>query len=368
MVSDHAAPPGPPPTFWHAQAFAWDAAHGEAVEGNQPSPRLHCASCQTNSLATSRLWSICACGLAYCGMCYSHGCEICGARVPARRAAPSAYGHDTAWDPSNGVLWQQLDADEVSEAAEQLEAAVFTPQEARSRRAKLLEAVAEARRDVKHLKRQTERDQIKLGLRPRRSRADGMTVTFATANVTSAERLKEEIRRGGELAQAGYIAVQELGLHGELIGEAEAWVKRAQWSGVLDAAYRKHGGYGGGTGIISRHPSVLRRIGAQRTLLRGRLSLGNAYFGFSVINASYYGISGAALSVQLPLWRELADALLALGRPFVVAGDWQRPPSDLRSSGLCEVLDAEVCSPPCATNLNSGGKLDYFLVSKSLLT
>jgi hypothetical protein len=247
------------------------------------------------------------------------------------------------------------------------QATILTPQQAHERRVRMIDEAAAARQAVKGFRRARAREQEKGGLRPRRSRAGRATVSFATVNITAVDRLREEIQRDGELAEVDYIAIQELGLHGEAVGDAEAWIKKARWSGVLDAAYKKHAGFGGGTGIVSRHPAGIRRIGTVRRLLRGRLSMGCTVIGVPVVNASFYGISGAPLSAQLPLWRELADELISLGRPFIVAADWQRPPADLRASGLCELLDAQVCAPPCATNLNSGGKLDYFLVSNTLL-
>ncbi len=198
-------------------------------------------------------------------------------------------------------------------------------------------------------------------------RRPSSSVTFATVNVSTAARLYEELKRGGELAGCDYIGVQETALHGEALAQAEGTIKQSHWSGFLDEAYRKNAGFGGGTAVLSRHPAGVRRFGIKHGLLKGRCSVGCTFFGQSLTCASFYGLSGGSLGAQLPYWRELADHLLALGRPFVVMGDWQRPPSDLRSSGLCRLLDAEVCAPSCATNLTSGGKLDFFLVSRSLL-
>ncbi len=77
--------------------------------------------------------------------------------------------------------------------------------------------------------------------------------------------------------------------------------------------------------------------------------------GVAIIFCSFYAISGAPIATQRLLWRQLAEDLLALGKLFVVAADWQRHPADLRASGICDMLDAEICAPSCATNVNSGG-------------
>ncbi len=39
----------------------------------------------------------------------------------------------------------------------------------------------------------------------------------------------------------------------ELVGQATDWIKRCGWGGVLDAAYRKNNGFGGGTAVLTRH-------------------------------------------------------------------------------------------------------------------
>ncbi len=133
----------------------------------------------------------------------------------------------------------------------------------------------------------------------------------------------------------------------------------ADGQGVMDEAYRKHQGHGGGTAAISRHPAGIRRAHQTSSLLRGRATFTATHVGKAVTFASFYGMSGAPLVNQLPLWKELADTLMRIGKPFIVAGDWQRPPHELRESGLCKLLGAEVCAPNCATNLQSGNNIDF---------
>ncbi len=57
----------------------------------------------------------------------------------------------------------------------------------------------------------------------------------------------------------------------------------------------------------------------------------------------------------------------AIGRPFIIGGDWQVQPDCVLQSKLNDVLDAHVCAPTRATNVLAGSILDYFLVSNVLL-
>ncbi len=118
---------------------------------------------------------------------------------------------------------------------------------------------------------------------------------------------------------------------------------------------------------MTRHAAGLRRAGQARSLLQGRKTSTITHQARAINFTVFYGISGAPLASQIPLWKELADDLLCVAKPFVVAGDWQRPPQDLRNSGICRLLDAVACAPDCATNLQSGSKIDYFLVSRTLV-
>ncbi len=60
--------------------------------------------------------------------------------------------------------------------------------------------------------------------------------------------------------------------------------------------------------------------------------------------------------------------LKCLGRPFIVGGDWQVTPQELRATGFDRALGAVVCAPRAATNLRSNRTIDFFLVSKELVS
>ncbi len=280
-------------SFDEVAAFAWDRAFGGAqADVRSHASALTCSSCTVESRGITRSWCICRCGLTFCQCCYARGCDTCGARIPVRRVATQ--------EDDFGTEERGLDSDcqdTTSEDGSGVDGRlhmpiILTPEAAFNRRARLLAEHAQTRMARRVHQRLLARAQCKSGMRPRRQRMSHVTVSFASANVTAAERLHEELKRGGELAQCDFIGVQELGLYGETLAHAEALIKRIQWSGFIDPAYRKHGGYGGGTGVLSRHLAGVRRIGGQSDLLKGRLSLACSYFGHSVITASFYGLSG----------------------------------------------------------------------------
>ncbi len=82
---------------------------------------------------------------------------------------------------------------------------------------------------------------------------------------------------------------------------------------------------------------------------------------------SFYGISGMELGKQLCLWAAIACVLRSIGLPFVLGGDWQRPPKEMRESGFLNFLNASVCDAREATNIKSGNELDWFVASDSLV-
>ncbi len=343
------------------------AAHGTGegvdshVRNDTYGSALTCVSCQTGSRQWHGDWYICGCGHSFCGDCSPAGCGCCGHKAPEPRRG-LAYTQPAAAASS------AIHSAHVDEHLTSLQMPpILSPEEAVERRSRLLADHASTLKMKRAEDRSLARRQEREGTRPRRPRAKGSTTSFATVNITAARRLREELQRGGELAKCDYIGVQETGLYGELVGQATDWIKRCGWSGVLDAAYRKNGGYGGGTAALTRHAAGIRRAGQTRSPFQGRKTSTITHQGRAINFTVFYGISGAPLSSQIPLWKELADDLLCVARPFVVAGDWQRPPQDLRGSGLCHLLDAVVCAPDCATNLLSGNQIDYFLVSRTLV-
>ncbi len=303
---------------------------------------LRCASCSVDSLARHGEWAICGCRLAYCTHCFAKGCEACGQASPAcdyRPANIDAEGH-ADYDDMNHDAHQPSssppEADfEVGTAMPM--PVILSPSDAAQRRLDVMSAAAQQKRERRIASRIAARAQRAAATRPRRLRREDGWTSFATVNVTTSERLKEELTREGELAGCDFLGIQEHALHGDLVTAASAWLKKKFWTGVIDDAYFKSGGHGGGTAAISRHPAGLRRVGTTRSGMTGRCTFSVTQLGTAITFCVFYGISGATVAAQCPLWRQLVDDLLGLGRPFIVAGDWQRHPDDLRSSGICQV-------------------------------
>ncbi len=319
-------------------------------------PAMTCGSCSLTSWDGIAEWRICDCMRTLCTSCSSVGCEVCGRRHLS--AAWPAIAHTAV--PIDAV-------DNIADRERMSDVTVLTPHQAHARRLELLSKHAAGNRDRRTQRRATAKAQMRAGVRPRRDRRGGSEITIGTVNPNTAQKLREELATGGELARCDYLAVQETNLRDDQMSCAMGWLRKAKWDGALDAAYRKHEGHGGGTAIITRHPAGIRQVGAAVNKLKGRVTIGTTCFGSAVAIVSFYGFSGGSLTAQLPYWKELIDLLLRLGLPFIVAADWQRPPGDLSTAGVCHLLDAAVCAPACATNLLSGNKLDYFLVSKCLL-
>ncbi len=356
--------------FNEVMASAWDTAHSAQQPSGTRTGLLQCASCHRDSHSCHEGWRICSCRLVYCAQCCGEQCEACGQII---------------WHDLNGAAekesWQGSDISHADSSAHEGDdglgdgaapahlamPSILTPAAAAARRLNIMEEAAAARRVRRAKGRALAKAQIAQGLRPRRQRRTDAWTTFATANITTAEKLKEDIMIGGELTKCDFLGVQEHALHGCALAEAESWIARAGWAGVLDEAYYKCGGHGGGTAALSRHPAGLRRAGSPVSLLKGRLTLSVTQLITTVTFGVFYGLSGGSALAQRPLWKVLVDAVAALGRPCVLAGDWQVPPDVVRRSGMLEALDAEICAPNCATNMRSGGKLDYFIVSRSLL-
>ncbi len=183
-------------SFGEAAEFAWDFTFEAGDHGAvQPDSAMRCASCTVGSREVDVPWCFCVCGLSYCQPCYGQGCEACGARIPARRAAP-LRGVDCL--EAEGVSVGHLPSDRCSEDDDCLPMPVIlTPEQAHQRRSEILEGVFAARRQERTAHRIQRRDQVRSGRRPRRVRRPSSSVTFATVNVSTAARLYEELKRGG---------------------------------------------------------------------------------------------------------------------------------------------------------------------------
>ncbi len=354
-------------SFADTAAFAWDSTHADVESPSaETGSHLRCASCAVGSSWWAGEWRICQCRLAFCAYCARSGCEACGYLCEGAGGnydiTEDEFG--TAYG-GGGFAYPEAPSQLADEAMAM--PTILTPAAAAARREGMMAEAKVRKRAERANARAAAKVHIANGKRPKRHRRPDEWVSFATANITTAQRLKEEITRGGELAACDFLGIQEHGLHGGSLAEAEGWLAREHWAGFVGAADQKNEGHGGGIAAITRHAAGLRRACTPKGILKGRLSLGFTQVDVAITFGIFYGLSGAAALAQRPYWKLLVDEVLALGRPFVLAGDWQLSPEAVRASGLCRALDAEICAPHCATNTTSGGKLDYFIVSRSLL-
>ena len=318
-----------------------------------------CQSCALPLNATGTTWWICRCTAIYCDECSCEPCGSCGAwgkrgaPVDASRRIAHADGAVLGQGGNSGGLlppWRRqapdaLHDDRLNELAK-----------------------AKARRDAERNRlRDLKKRHTKEGKRPRRERqSQENTVKLCTVNATSAISLKTEIETGMELKQFDYLMIQEHGLRGDQRMRVEDWLVKRGWDPALSDAYIKQTDEGGGTGVAASAKLGVRPGAIVPEGLEGRLTLGTIQMGVEVTIGSWYGVTGGDVKKQLGLWQKLAERLNTIGKPFIIGGDWQVRPDEVRASGLPKLLNATVCAPRAATNVRSGRTIDFFLVSDAI--
>ncbi len=322
-----------------------------------------CARCSRNLGEWGCTWRICRCLRSFCMSCTSCTCSFCGGTF-----AETSHV-DSGVRPGTGEAVQEH-GNPPPQPSEMTCAMVqpppVTPAEALESRVRAAEAhKAQARQD-RHRKRGMRDEHCQMALRPHREGRGEAAVTFITANVTAGSTLTEELRYGTSLGDFDCLLVQEIGGDAEKRELVAKQILQLGYSLTMEEAYFKGGGFGGGSAIVVRGEGGVRPQPPPG--IKGRLNFGIIDVGLEIMCASIYGVSGAGVRGQLKLWAELITRLRQAGRPFVVGGDWQVPPNELALTKLDRHLEATIIAPPSATNRASGSKIDYFLVSNSLLS
>eukprot|EP00959_Pyramimonas_sp_CCMP1952_P051076 1067260-Pyramimonas_sp.AAC.1 len=62
----------------------------------------------------------------------------------------------------------------------------------------------------------------------------------------------------------------------------------------------------------------------------------------------------------------VAERVRMIGRPYVIAGDFNNEPDDLRAAGVMDWFDATIVGPGGGTCAPAGLQIDFFLVSEGL--
>ena len=177
---------------------------------------------------------------------------------------------------------------------------------------------------------------------------------------------------------ADLLLIQEHHLEaGELAREA-AWARSAGWTaGLVAAPPTGRGGTSGGVGALTRSFRGLARGPGWRDLaeVEGRVSChiwnGGGVPGGLVVVSVYLECGVGMNETNWAVIRHLAVELGAMGRPFVIGGDWQQSPDEMAAEGVfdilrgVEVVCAEGSAGTCCTR-GTWATLDWFLISREL--
>ena len=73
-------------------------------------------------------------------------------------------------------------------------------------------------------------------------------------------------------------------------------------------------------------------------IMRGRAVAAIINLGIDIVLVPSYFLSGCSATNQLPIWRDILKFLVTLELPFIVGGDMQVPPDELRPTGLLKLI------------------------------
>ncbi len=320
-------------------------------------------------------WRICRCGLLYCSPCAQNPCLSCPAAAvwdgcaEPEDVVPEGQGSLQRTDCSAADSGDCYTASGPSQGAgaPRVLVAPMSPDGLFEARASMRKEFFRARNEKRVLDRRKRNDQVRAGRRPPRERSQRTEVTFTTVNPTCASALKEELEHGYELSSTHYLFIQEHKLKGAAKSRGDNWARKMGWDCVTDDAYIKDKKEGGGTAIWTRDPQGIRPMTKVENTFLGRASFGACWIDGEVTMCSVYGVSGAGVKGQLRLWAMIMERVKTVGRPFVIGGDWQVTPQEIKNAGFDKVIGGVVCAASGATNLTSKRRIDFFVISHALL-
>ncbi len=314
-------------------------------------------------------WRICRCGASTCLACAPENCGDCGQQLTCQDNRRPAECFDLARGEASASPQSRvaLGGSALARRPPMDPPVALTPEQAHERRMAMRERKHEANTLRRQRSRVLRRSQQADGRRPRRPPRAHVVIDLVTINITAANTFKEELAHGTALNNVSLVAIQEHGLGDHAHGAFVEWLRLQRAAGVLDSAYFKNTSYGGGTAILSMKGVGLRPLPPLDGEWAGRTSWASLDDHGGIVLVSVYGISGAPLCAQLPLWKAIAERLLALGRLFIMTGDFQVEPSEMQRSGFCALVGAKIVAPGCATNVHTGSQIDYFVVAEGLM-
>ncbi len=248
---------------------------------------------------------------------------------------------------------------------------LFTPEAALERRQQLMDSARASLVERRRKGRELRRQQVREGLRPPRACGQREGITLVQANVTIASSWADELQHGETFADCDFAAVQEHRLRGPSRDAAARRRLEAGWDCVLDDAYIKVSDAGGGTALLASRWSGVRPVvglgGEAATALDrliGRISLGIIDIVGGILLVSFYGLDGQPTGKQVDLWHDLGKIITLVGLPFIILGDWQVTPSDMKETNWLNFMRATVVAPSAPTNLVSRRRIDFAVMSQ----
>ncbi len=331
-------------------------AHARSPQGTG----LRCRACGLTSgaLPHDTSWRMCNCGATYCQWCLDEGCLDCPVVA--------------FWDPEGPYTTDGCSDGHPAETIDLGHEPLGTvpcrlsPEAALRRRDQCRVDKARALTERRNASRAAAKAMVKNGRRPRRERRPRGSTRFVTANVNCVDRLIEELTCGSCIKTADFACIQETKTKGDAVGQAHGRCRALGWDAVGGEAYVKLKQAGGGTMVMTKSEG-LYPLADEDGEFQGRIALSIASSLRGIVCGSLYGVTGGRVNDQLGLWRQLATRLAALGRPFLIGGDWQLDPNEPAVQRFAHSLDAMVVHPDAITNTVSQSRIDYYIVSKTIL-
>ncbi len=357
----------------------------QATTDAEPPPTTEgrsCANCPRYLGRPGAEWRICTCGAILCDACWGSVGLCSGCRPPLLPAQSpheaSAMGAES-FIIADGASSYEAEADTASDHwADGWDSLPHATHDHGHQPARLLSLpqVVALREEIQsqHRKELHERklrsktlakEQIKAGTRPPRPRA-AHRVQVISLNSNCSNRLRDEVNTGDLFTDADLALVQEHKEKGEGLDRLVTWLRSKSWDPVAEEAYIKNKGLGGGSLVMSNGLGIRPLVNPPEQH-RGRVCWSEVDCNGAINCASVYALSGQGAGKQLPLWCHIVQRLVSSGLPFILGGDWQLPPDELRRSDFIRLIDGEIISSGKPTNITSGSELDYFIVSRSLV-
>ena len=214
-------------------------------------------------------------------------------------------------------------------------------------------------------------------MRRRRGAGAGMKACEWTLETANASCEKTARGRMQETA-ADVLSLQELRVNESRVLECQKLAAGLGWSARYSPALRTSElGHSGGTGVAAREGVGIRDLEPLPTDVewppRHRFSatvvdvvLWKGVFAGSVYLQDGVGFAG----VNIGILNMVAQVLRAYGGPFVLAGDFNMSPGELRESGWAHALSAKVVDAEGVPTYIAGAaatSLDFFVVSEVLM-